>query len=155
MQYKAGTEQHPDATDLSRYLIHLTRSEDDLAEILDSKTIEARSCHGIAAYRGFSGQRSVCLTEIPIPELKRMADRGRTYGLVLHKDRLRTHTSPAQPVWYISEPSPQHKAMNALMTSSSDSSDPVWALTPFVDVARGGPHPHDWRWEREWRVVGD
>ena len=32
-----------------------------------------------------------------------------------------------------------------------------WALTPFVDFPSGpsSPYRYDFRWEREWRVVGD
>jgi hypothetical protein len=59
-----GTTQHDNASDLSRWLVHLTRSEEDLISILKTCIIEARLPYG--AERAYSAvrnrHRSVCLT---------------------------------------------------------------------------------------------
>jgi len=152
-----GTEQHRDAGDLSRYLIHLTRSEEDLLSILRSGRIEARRPFG--AGRGFpTVQRlhhSVCLTEIPLDELRRMTSK-RPWGIAFDKERLRTKFG-AQPVWYVRDPSPELEAINQAMgDAAADPAAPIWKLTPFIEQVRSlrGSAPNDWRAEREWRVRG-
>lgn len=153
-----GTPQHPNAADLSRFLIHMTRSEADLASILTQGVLEARAVYGIASHikSRADGQRTICFTEMPLAELTRMASRGRVFGIVFSKEKLRD-TYGAQPVWYISEPSPEHSAMRELMKVGKAVDSAVWKITPFIEGVRstnrrGGS---DWRWEREWRVLGD
>lgn len=153
-----GTAQHGEASDLSRWLVHLTRSEDDLISILTTGTIEARAPFGAGRY--YSGvqhlHRSVCLTETPLHELGRMTAR-RPWGIVFDKERLRLK-SDAQPVWYLSDPSPQWQALRDAMDEAADMPNaPVWQLTPYIDGVRNrqSKRPNDWRWEREWRVRGD
>jgi len=153
-----GTPQHPGAGDLSRFLIHLTRTEADLASIVTQGVIEARGAYGVAKSNRLRSacQRAVCFTEMPLAELKRMVPRGRQYGIVFSKEELRAREG-AQPVWYLSDPSPQYAAIQSLMNASDSSDDPIWRLTPFVEGVRdlGGGRPNDWRWEREWRMVGN
>lgn len=155
----SGTDQHPDAADLSRYLVHLTRTERDLTDILLSGRIEARTAHGFA-YRDHEwagGQKSVCLSETPISELGRMRVRGRHYGLVFTKEHLRVRHG-AQPVWYINQGGAQHVALRELKNASRSGADPIWKVTPYVDLvatSSSGAGRHDWRWEREWRVNDD
>ncbi|MGP9695863.1 hypothetical protein ACT3TZ_14750 [Brachybacterium sp. AOP25-B2-12] len=153
-----GTAQHGEASDLSRWLVHLTRSEDDLISILTTGTIEARAPFGAGRY--YSGvqhlHQSVCLTETPLHELGRMTSR-RPWGIVFDKERLRMKLD-AQPVWYLSDPSPQWQALRAAMDDAEDMPDaPIWQLTPYIDGVRNrqSKRPNDWRWEREWRVRGD
>lgn len=153
-----GTEQHRDASDLSRWLVHLTRSEEDLISILMSGRIEARSPYGAGKYfRSVQQQHhSVCLTEIPLPDLRRMTLR-RPWGIVFDKERLRTKFG-AQQVWYVDDPSQQWSALeDAMDAARNDPRAPIWTLTPFVESvrSRSSPRPNDWRWEREWRVQGD
>ena len=153
-----GTRQHGGASDLSRWLVHLTRSEEDLISILSSGTIEARAPYGAGRYYSDVQRqhRSVCLTEIPLHELKRMTAR-RPWGIVFDKEKLRVNAD-AQPVWYLSDPSPQWEALRAAMDGAEGiPSAPIWRLTPFIDGVRGhqSMKPNDWRWEREWRVRGD
>lgn len=153
-----GTTQHADASDLSRWLVHLTRSEDDLISILKSGRIEARTPYGAGSLYSTvqNRHRSVCLTEIPLPELSRMTTK-RPWGIVFDKERLRAKFN-AQPVWYVSEPSPQWDALKAAMQEARSNIDsPIWKLTPFIDQVRSiqSKYPNDWRWEREWRVRGN
>jgi hypothetical protein len=152
-----GTKQHGNASDLSRWLVHLTRSEEDLISILKSGRIEARSPYGAGA-RSFvrNWHRSVCLTEIPLNELGRMTTK-RPWGIVFDKERLRAKFN-AQPVWYVSDPSLQWDALNAAMQEARGKVDsPIWKLTPFIDRVGSlqSQSPNDWRWEREWRVRGN
>ena len=152
-----GTPQHPHARDLSRFLVHLTRSKEDLESILRTGVIEARTAHGLALHTApeVESQKAVSFTETPIPDLARMAVRGRQYGIVFSKERLRQFQR-ALPVWYVTSGSTPHSSLRAVMAASGSPTDPVWNLTPFVDlVTTTQGVPHDFRWEREWRVVGD
>ncbi|QUY61184.1 hypothetical protein [Gulosibacter molinativorax] len=160
-----GTPQHAGARDLSRWLVHLTRTPQDLASALTQGRIEARNPFGIAKNLEalLGNQKAVCFTETPLTELRRMTSRGRRWGVVFDKELLRERYG-AQPVWYLSDPSPQWDAANQLLSQSlgpqrrpRDANDPYWKLTPFLDPVRptGSDRPHDWRWEREWRVIGD
>lgn len=153
-----GTAQHGEALDLSRWLVHLTRSEEDLISILTTGMIEARAPFGAGRYysRVQHLHRSVCLTETPLHELERMTAR-RPWGIVFDKERLRLKLG-AQPVWYLSDPSPQWRALRAAMVDAADMPNaPIWQLTPYIDGVRDrqSKRPNDWRWEREWRVRGD
>ncbi|MFC0581739.1 hypothetical protein [Micrococcoides hystricis] len=138
--------------------MHLTRSEDDLISILAGGTIEARAPYGAGRYYPEVQHlhRSVCLTEIPLHELGRMTQH-RPWGIVFDKEKLRGKFN-AQPVWYVSDPSPQWQALHAAMDGAARKSDaPLWRLTPFIESVRSlqSGNPNDWRWEREWRVCGD
>ena len=153
-----GTSQHREASDLSRWLVHLTRSEEDLISILAGGKIEAREPYGAGRdRRGVQHlHRSVCLTEIPLHELGRMTQR-RPWGIVFDKEKLRGNFN-AQPVWYLSDPSPQWSALRAAMDDAEQALDsPLWQLTPYIESVRSrqSTYPNDWRWEREWRVRGD
>lgn len=153
-----GTRQHPEARDLSRWLVHLTRSEGELLSILRSGCIEAPNPFGVGKdfHIVVDDHRSVCLTEIPLSELERMT-KTRPWGIVFDKERLRKKYG-AQPVWYLSEGSPELNAIHtAMWTAEQDPDAPIWTLTPFIENVRSiaSQHPNDWRWEREWRVRGD
>ena len=161
----AGTTQHSGARDLSRWLVHLTRTPQDLASVLTQGRIEARNPFGIAKnfQDSVGNQKAVCFTETPLTELRRMTSRGRRWGLVFDKELLRERQG-AQPVWYLSDPSPQWDAAKQLLSRSLDArqkplnvEDAYWKMTPFIDPVRStdSTRPHDWRWEREWRVIGD
>lgn len=84
-----------------------------------------------------------------------MTSRGRVYGIVFAKERLRVDFG-ATPVWYVTDDSAQHLAIRSLMDSSANPTDPIWRLTPLIDVVIDSPRlRYDFRWEREWRVNGD
>ena len=154
-----GTNQHKKARDLSRYLVHLTRSEGDLISILRSGQIEARKPFGIGKGFNIVAKRhySVCFTEMPLTELERMFVKGRKWGIVFDKERLHQEFG-AQPVWYLSRSTPQLEAVKTAMAEAADDANaPIWALTPYIENVRprSSQFPNDWRWEREWRVRGD
>lgn len=153
-----GTRQHQHAADLSRWLVHLTRSEEDLISILKEGVIKARRPYGAGRLipAVSVAHRSVCLTETPLQELQRMTGR-RPWGLVFDKERLRARFG-AQPVWYLTDPSPELASVKQAMdVARHDPWAPIWALTPYVEEVRSRSEgsPNDWRWEREWRIRGD
>lgn len=153
-----GTPQHPDASDLSRWLVHLTKTEEALISILSQGVIHAARPYTHTEYpSGFGeGQDVVALTEVPLKELHRMTGT-RGWGVVFDKERLRAKFA-AQPVWYIAARSPQAEAIRLAMTQAfSDPTAPIWNLAPFIEEVRSihSGRRNDWRWEREWRIVGD
>lgn len=153
-----GTPQHSDASDLSRWLVHLTTSEEALFSILSQGVIRASRPYTHSKYpSGFGkGQDVVALTEVPLTDLHRMTGR-RGWGVVFDKERLRAKFA-AQPVWYVADPSPQAEAMTlAMAQAAADPTAPIWDLAPFIEEVRSiqSGRPNDWRWEREWRIIGD
>ncbi|ANS31763.1 hypothetical protein R1CP_35785 (plasmid) [Rhodococcus opacus] len=152
-----GTSQHPDARDLSEYLVHMTRTPDDLASILTQGRIEARTAFGIGRrYPQVEDRhRAVCLTEMPVSELDRMTARGRSFGIAFKRSLLRDRFS-AQPVWYLDKDSAPHTALQEAMTTlgaAKNWTHSFWDVTPYVDAVEDGRNA--WRWEREWRVQSD
>lgn len=157
-----GTMQHPEARDLSRYLVHMTRTPERLADIVLSGRIEARTSLGVGGkYRTVArAHRTVCLTEMPLAEIHRMAERERRCGIAFPIDMVRAEGG--QPVWYLDETSTQHAGVEKVMADLSRTGDwehPLWSLTPFIDSVvsdpRLGKNRRDWRWQREWRLQGD
>ncbi|MFJ4109417.1 hypothetical protein [Oerskovia enterophila] len=157
-----GTAQHRDARDLSNFLVHMTRSPEDLASIITSGCLEARSRCGLGRKHGevAGGHHAICLTEMPLAELDRLAKRGKSYGIAFPKDFVLKNGG--QPIWYLDHDSAPHAAMEAIMEEVAQRKEwdnPIWALTPFVEtVVRSGSTGakyRDWRWEREWRVPRD
>ncbi|BDO43155.1 hypothetical protein [Cellulomonas sp. NTE-D12] len=150
-----GTESHPDASDLSRFLVHMTRDEKDLASIVMSGHLEARTPFGLGRtlFMVADKHQSACFTAMPLAELGRLAARGREYGIGFTREFL--VKNGGQPVWYVNENSPQHLATQQIqsrLVAAKDWDDPFWLLTPFID--RVIPGTYVWDWEREWRLPG-
>src|SRR4051812_13143308 len=63
-----GSARFPDARDLSEYLVHLTKSEEDLANILLTGHLEARNPFGLGRLvpQVRPIHLSACLTEAPL-----------------------------------------------------------------------------------------
>lgn len=128
-------------TDLSTFLVHLTReydtsaSRDNLISILTDRRIEARSVYGMASKWSekdqavAATQRCVCLSEAPLEQtwmlvrdIKGRSTRLSSYGLVFTKSFGRRRG--ANPVWYL-DITPGHDWLT----------NPVNAL---VEIARRG-----------------
>jgi hypothetical protein len=99
-------------SDLSTFLVHLTRSRDSLLSILLEHKLEARNAWGMlkekaSANQAFqASQRCICLTETPLEHTwmmcKDIEGRGATfspYGLAFSKVWARREG--ANPVWYV------------------------------------------------------
>ncbi len=149
-----GTPEHPDARDLSQYLVHIAADEEALGSILASGRLEARKPHGFTKglYCVEDQHLSACLTEMPLTELKRMSRFGQ-YGVAFRKDLVRT--AGGQRVWYLDDGSAPLTALNAIKQSLVNERSwchEFWKVTPFIDLVK--PGLYSWEHEREWRVVG-
>lgn len=152
--------------DMSNYVVHFTKASgsrtayDNMIGIYHSKTIEARSRFGMGRNQApeASTQEAVCFSEIPPHLLSRLVRRRGQYGIGFSNQCMRSRG--AFPIWYVDRGSPLHSSIGQLMrralSSSDPASDPIWRLTPFIDVRgtyRSGPYRFEW--EREWRHIGN
>jgi hypothetical protein len=150
-----GSAKFPDARDLSEYLVHLTKSEEDLANILLTGRLEARNPFGLGRHvpQVRSNHHSACLTEAPLPELTRVAKKKGSWGIAFRHDFIKQ--VGGHRVWYLDEGSLGHRQATATLESlkrSAEWAHPFWNLTPFID--RVIPGIYDFPHEREWRVPG-
>lgn len=166
-------------SDLSTFLVHLTRSreeitaKDALISILKSRTIKAISPLGQAVSRlaqanqSADSQKCVCLTETPIEHVSLLTgnidnrncqfDR---YGVALTKKQARR--LGANPVWYV-DITPGHNWLTVPLNSLIDKAiatgafagESIAQIAPFIEQMGSGPaYRKEFWWEREWRVAG-
>ncbi len=105
----------------------------------------------------------VCLSELGVGEVARLAERHGNFGLAFHRSSVQLRG--AAPVWYLPRDSLMQTRFFDTVKKLAFRNDPVrdeflWELTPFVDYPRdangcGTESAYDWRWEREWRIRGD
>ena len=150
-------------SDFSEFVVHFTRPTPPTSEyenqlsILSNLCLEARNAFGIARSNAPATrpQKTVCFSEVPLHCLDRIAKRRSKYGLGFTKMFARSRG--ASPVWYVEKDSPQHAAIETMKGRAlTTDSDPIWMLTPFIDVP--GVYPtgtYRFEWEREWRCLGD
>ena len=156
-----GYQGHRTWRDMSEYLVHLTESLASLASIFSSGVVEARHAYGAVCKHEIlkNGQRVVCLSEIPLDHLSRLADKHGTYGVAFLKTTLRAQG--ATPVWYLERGNPVQQHLFEMVREAAyrhqpDLQDPLWQITPFIDYPGVyGDHEFKWQWEREWRVLGN
>jgi hypothetical protein len=166
-------------SDLSTFVVHLTKDKDSLESIINSWKIEARSVWGLAKNKVKAGtpdeesQKSVCLTEIPLeyiylmiePIKDRQFQPGR-YGIAITKKLARK--KGCNPVWYVDMTPGQVKqwelsnAVDGLVHGEIDKNmfdgSDVAKIAPFIEQMYPGTvndHPKEFWWEREWRHVKD
>lgn len=164
-------------SDLSTFLVHLTRTVDGksakerLTSIVLGSVIEAVNPfgHAVAPLKsaGWStdSQRCVCFTETPLEHISLLTQpiEGRQikfepYGVIITKKQARK--LGVNPIWYL-DITPGHdwltKPLNDLIKRAIDDKnekDSVLRLTPFVEqFGIGAGNPKDFSWEREWRVA--
>jgi len=150
--------------DMSDYVVHFTKDADgynSMMRILAGQALLAGSKpFGIGGSAAPDLHRSVCLSEVPLHQLSRLVERRNSpFGIGFTKEFVAKNGGA--PVWYVSFGSQQHEALKKLIAHAGDGaqreSDPIWSLTPFIDVTAKSPEaPYNYRfeWEREWRVVG-
>jgi hypothetical protein len=103
----------------------------------------------------------VSLSEIDLLELDRLASRHGEFGMAFRRSWVQEHGGA--PVWYLPRGSVVQQKLFDRVRQLAFRPDPnlehfLWEFTPFIDYPKDSDSPgkpYDWRWEREWRVVGD
>lgn len=150
----------PAWTDMSDYVVHFAKPSpgrtayDNAISILHSGRIEARNAFG-AGRTLPPARKSVCFSEVPLHELKRLAAVRGPHGIGFRKEFLVERDGG--PILYAYKDTSHAKAVEAMVKSAANTPDhPIWSFAPFVDVPGiYGKIHYQYEWEREWRVVGD
>lgn len=75
---------------------------------------------------------SVCFSEVPLHQLKRLADKRGPYGIVFRKEFIVERGGG--PILYAYQDTPHAMAMRTLIEGAvGKPSDPIWSVAPFVD----------------------
>lgn len=170
-------------TDLSTFVVHLTRSRagnsarNVLDSIIKSRTLRAESAMGWAKEHDkpsdpdAQSQRVVCFSETPLEHIYSLVAEieGRSvnlepYGVAFTK--MVARRSGINPIWYVDQ-TPRRiwkitAALNELKQQAVDTgyfhSQPIAEITPYLEQmgtwASRGTRKEFW-WEREWRHVGN
>jgi hypothetical protein len=166
-------------TDLSTFLVHLTRAgggrsaRDNLISIIQSHMIEARTPFGPAvqlltrAGQPTNTQHCVCFTETPLEHVSLLAQPidGRDmsfepYGIAITRKQGRGEG--VNPVWYL-DMTPGHSwltnSVAAIVEEAIErgayTDHPMARLTPFMDwMGVWETRRKEFWWEREWRHHG-
>jgi hypothetical protein len=165
-------------SDLSTFLVHLTRQHggisaiQNLEAILNLQHIQARSALGPARTEalpvGAPDQRVVCFSETPLEHTWTLCEEipGRSvklepYGVVFTKAFGRR--TGANPVWY-TDITPGHdwimRAVNRLIdqakaNTAGDPTHEVLKFSPFIEqMGTPAGRKKEFWWEREWRHIG-
>lgn len=152
--------------DFSEFVTHFTKPTPPRSEY-DNQLSICGNCHliaanpfGIARSKApvIDTQKTVCFSEVPLHCLDRIANRRSRYGIGFTKEFAKS--KGMLPVWYVEKDSVQHNSIDQLIAmalrSAAPADDPIWRLTPFIDVPGNYPTgTYRFEWEREWRSVGD
>ncbi|GAB2767578.1 hypothetical protein GCM10027020_20460 [Nocardioides salsibiostraticola] len=146
-------------------LIHLTSELSVFVAILRDGRLRATTAYG--AIRNLPGlsesQRVVCLSEVGLEAVGELSRRHGKFGLGF--DRRWAQSRGAAPVWYLPRGSSFQTQIfeqikKLAFDNRPDLNEFLWKLTPFIDypqdpINETDPSRYDWRWEKEWRVLGD
>jgi hypothetical protein len=152
--------------DMSDYVVHFTRPEgsrsdyDNMLNICWERVLKPGGAFGLARDRAPEpkSQFAVCMSEIPLHQLRRLAKRRGEYAIGFKKHFILSRGGG--PIWYVEKGGTIASAINALIDRAQHSPqsavEPLWTLTPFVDVPGDySGKPYRFEWEREWRHVGE
>lgn len=150
----------PSWNDMSPYVVHFAKEApsrtayENAISILSQRTILAQGAFG-AGRQLPPAKRSACFSEVPLHNLRRLADRRGKHGIGFRKEFLVERGGG--PVLYAYRDTPQARAINAMVqTAVNQPEAPVWSLAPFIDLpGTYGRSTYLYEWEREWRHVGD
>ncbi len=153
-------EWSEDWLDMSPFVVHFAKPSgkrsayDNCLSILAARRIEARGSFGTGKDYEAS-PKSVCFSEIPLHQLKRLADKRGPYGIGFWKEFLIERDGG--PIMYAYKDTLHAMAMRKLVLKAKDSpKDPIWKVAPFVDQpGEYGPKNYFYEWEREWRHIGN
>ncbi len=170
-------------TDLSTFLVHLTReaggrtARDNLLQIITTNTLRVLSSFGPAlkalneAHRPTDSQRCVCFTETPLEHVSLLTEpldeprniQFERYGIAITRKQGRRRR--VNPVWYLDmTPAPGHnwltnavsELVDAAVATGNFDAQPIARLAPFMDWIGVWPTGRkEFWWEREWRHRGD
>lgn len=168
-------------TDLSTFLVHLTRDDETqtakqkLESILNQWKLIAGNPLGLAYQKmekgklDTSSQKVVSFTETPLQQVRSLfeeiQDRKcifQPYGIAITKKQGRR--LGANPVWYVDQTPGKiggwlnqevETLVNTAITNKN-TSDPIFKIAPFVESMGTWPQGRkEFWWEREWRCVGN
>lgn len=153
-----GYKGKPGWLDMSDFLVHLIRKNDDaygnFMSILGGGVLKpGPKAFGAAREMGES-QRSVCFSEVPLGYLTRFMASRSTMGIAFHKSV--AVARGCAPVWYVRPKGEPYSAIKKLIAEAKASGSvdaPIWSLTPFIDHPAAA-YKYEFEWEREWRHVG-
>lgn len=167
-------------TDLSTFLIHLSRDSEErpararLEQILIAWTLEARFPYGaavqplIGAGLNADSQRCVCFTESPLEsvywllaEIDGRQVQFRPFGIALPKKQGRS--LGVNPVWYVDTTpghdwlmNPINDLINQAIGAGNFAASRIARIAPFIEqMGTWQANRKEFWWEREWRHVGD
>jgi hypothetical protein len=146
--------------DMSKYVVHFAKEKDgksayeNALSILYARRIEARNTFG-AGRKLPAARKSVCFSEVPLHQLKRLADVRGPYGIGFRKELLVERGGG--PILYAYKDTDHAKAVNTMVQAASNQPEhPIWNIAPFIDLPGVYGHvEYLFEWEREWRAVGD
>ncbi|MBR0684456.1 hypothetical protein JQ594_00890 [Bradyrhizobium manausense] len=150
----------PDWDDMSPFVVHFTKKSlnksayDNSLSILHQRRLEARERFGIG--KNFSeSPKTVCFSEVPLHQLKRLADKRGPYGIVFWKEFIVERDGG--PIMYAYQGTTHAEVLRSLVKKAKgDQSDPIWQVAPFVDQPGVyNTSSYFFEWEREWRHIGD
>lgn len=151
--------------DMSEYVVHFTKASpgrtafDNMLSICWDHTLKPARKFGIARDRApeWATQYAVCFSEVPPHLMARLSERRGEYGIGFRKELLLKRGGG--PIWYIEKNTTNTNSVQALIDRAlalPQESEPIWFLTPFIDVM--GEYPagsYRFEWEREWRYRGE
>jgi hypothetical protein len=137
-----------DATDTSGY-------RSSLSILWEGHVRPTRYPMGVAAHvtEVAERNRSACFSESPLNDLKRLIETRSLYGVGFEQTFLEIHGG--ERVLYVPPGSDEEiswrRAVADACVGGVDPTDPLWQMTPFVDIL---DPTRDMSWEKEWRVPG-
>ncbi|WP_318509113.1 hypothetical protein [Bacillus sp. T3] len=160
-------------TDISRFVVHLTKNTNDgnalenLVSILNDKEIRGRNHHCLFSPMLRAEEEDlqerfnvVCFTETPLDKIHLLTEISNRkvnlepYGIVFKKEKIRK--SRGNPVFYIYEEN--HMLIRYFKKQyeefieeyyNEDTLGAFFTLGSIINIVKKG---HDFHWEREWRV---
>lgn len=114
--------------------------------------------HGASAEIASLAERNrpACFSEVPLHLLDRIVEHRSAYGIGFAQRFLRSEDGGR--VWYVEDDGAPASAVRDLVAEhqagGAREDDPLWGLTPFIDLATTRTAFGDYLWEREWRVPG-
>lgn len=159
MTKKVVGKNSPMWDDMSDYVVHFTKASsnrtpyENSLSILAQRKLEAQNSFGVG--REFqSSPKCICLSEIPLHNIGRLADKRGSYGIGFKKEFVVQRDGG--PILYAYKGTEHAKGMKKLVTEQkSDPTHPIWRVAPFVDVPGVYKSEYFFEWEREWRLIGD